>query len=281
MKPQQPTGQEQREFAISAYKGIDVALGQADPLAMRAAKLEQQYPGHLILIQSGPFIHGFDKTAYALHVLKKYKLKLIGTTDEPHLRVGFPAGNAQRRLWSIMKEFEIPYVVALGSQKDGYQSYGSKEREGNASVLAAVTDDIVHQVIHDLQQQRAINTAATKKLLADPNASGFDLKRQAQDLETLLMHKIIRMPKDIRAVYGENMRACLARVIRNVFAYGIAFDKVSVLHEISADIDVLKYHLTQAAQLRNLTIPFESAATLAVGLGRLVGGLIRSNEATS
>lgn len=280
MKPQQPTGQEQSEYAISAYKGIDIALGQVDPLAVYATKLELQHPGHLILIQAGQFLHGFDRTAYALNALKKYKLKLIGTTGEPHLRVGFPAGKAERRLWSVMNEFDIPYVVMLGNQKDGYQSYGSKKNEGNASILAAVTDDIVHQVIQDLRQVGAVNTAATKKMLANPNASGFDLKRQAQELETLLMHKIIRMPKDIRAVYGENMRACLARVIRNVFSYGAARDKLAVLHDISADIDVLKYHLTQAAQLKNLIIPFESAATLAVGLGRLVGGLIRSNEVT-
>lgn len=56
-----------------------------------------------------------------------------------------------------MNEFEIPYVVMLGNQKDGYQSYGSKRNEGNASMLAAVTDDIVHQVIQDLQQVGAVN----------------------------------------------------------------------------------------------------------------------------
>lgn len=56
MKLQQPTGQEQSEYAISAYQGIDIALGQADPLAVYAAKLEQQHPEHMILIQAGQFL---------------------------------------------------------------------------------------------------------------------------------------------------------------------------------------------------------------------------------
>ncbi|MFC3336931.1 four helix bundle protein [Paracandidimonas soli] len=279
MKAKQPTGQEQSTYAISAYRGIDVALGQAEPLAELAAKIAQQHPGHLVLIQAGTFLHGFDKTAYALHVLKKYKLKLVGTTSAPHLRIGFPAGRAERRLWSIMNEFDIPYVVALGNQKDGYQTYGSKKNEGNASVLGAVTDDIVHQVILDLQQINSVNVAATKKLLANPSGSEFDLKTKALDLETLLMHKIIRMPRDVRAVYGENLRACLARIIRNVFAYGKARNKYTLLLDISADVDVIKYHLTQASKINNLQISFESAVTLSVGLGQVVGGLINAQEA--
>lgn len=273
MKPQHPTEQEEAQFSISAYRGIEIGLGASDPLAVMAAKLELQHPGHLILIQAGTFLHSFDRSAYALHVLKKYKLKLIGTTDEPHLRVGFPAGKAERRLWSIMDEFQIPYVVLLGNQKDGYKSYGSKRQDGNISILSAVTDDVVRQVIIDLRQIGAVNTAATKQLLANPNASGFRLKEQAQELDTYLLHSIIKMPRDIRTTYGENLRQCLSRIIRNTFAYGSSGDKSFVLAEISADVDVLKYRLTQAPQLKSLKFAFAHAVNLAVELGRLVGGL--------
>jgi len=88
---QHPTGEEQTQFRISSFRGIEVGLGHADPMAIVSKKLEAKYPGHLILLQAGTFLHGFDRTAYTLNVLKKYKMKLIGATDDPHIRVGFPA----------------------------------------------------------------------------------------------------------------------------------------------------------------------------------------------
>ncbi|MFC6520089.1 hypothetical protein ACFQAT_10245 [Undibacterium arcticum] len=67
---QHPTDDELIQFSITAFKGVDVGLGKADPLAIVAKTLEAQYPGHLILIQAGKFLHGFDKTAHALSTLK-------------------------------------------------------------------------------------------------------------------------------------------------------------------------------------------------------------------
>jgi hypothetical protein len=278
---QHPTDDELNKFAISKFKGIDVGLGQADPMTGIAKKLEQQYPNHLILIQAGKFLHGFDRTAHALGTLKGYQLKLIGTTDEPHLRVGFPAGNFKSRLWSMVEEFGIPYVVALGTLAQGHTVYVSDQSSQQSPVLAAVTPEIVAQVIEDLRQRGNLNKAAAKQVLANPDSSGFKLKQQAQALDTQLLQDIIRMPRDVRVTYGENLRACMARLMRAVFAFGLDVNRTATLHAISADVDLLKHYLAQAQRLSMIKFAFEHRVGLAVELGRLVGGLIRSEKAAS
>ncbi len=272
-----PTDEESTKFSIRAYKGIYVGLGQDDPGATIARTLEQQYPGHLILIQAGKFLQGYDRTAYTLHTLKQYKLKLVGTTSDPHIRVGFPIGNFSRRLWSVVQEFGIPYVVSLGSQAEGRTVYVSQHQDLDGAVLAAVSDAIVADVIHDLQQRGALNKASAKALLANPDTSVFKLKSQAQDLDHQLLQDIIRMPRDLRATYGENLRACMARIMRDVFAYGLEDNKARLLKAISADVDLVKYYLTQGQRLEKLKLAFEHRAGMAVELGRLVGGLIRTS----
>lgn len=273
---QTQTDDEVRTFSIKAYRGIEVGIGQADPMADVNTTLEQQYPGHLVLIQAGKFLHGYDRSAHALNTLKKYKISLVGTSDSPHLRVGFPAGNFQKRLWSLVQDFQIPYVVYLGNRTDGYTVYVSSQPGSNTSVLLAVSDKIVQDVINDLKARGEVNMASTKQLLANPDSSGFKLKSQAQDLDMHLLQDIIKMPRDLRVTFGENLRACMARMMRNIFAYGTAGDKAGVLHSISTDIDLLKYYLTQAPRLSKLKFAFDHRVGLAVELGRLVGGLIRS-----
>lgn len=98
-------------LAIRSYRGIELGLGQTDPGAAIAARLEAEHPGHLILVQADKFLHGYDRSAYVLATLKDYKLKLVGTAEALHLRVGFPAGNFKRRLWSMVAEFGIPYAT--------------------------------------------------------------------------------------------------------------------------------------------------------------------------
>jgi hypothetical protein len=246
-----------------------------------AAKLEQQYPNHLILIQAGKFLHGFDRTAHTLSTLKGYQLKLVGTVEEPHLRVGFPAGNFKSRLWSMVEEFGIPYVVALGTLAGGHTVYISDQAGQQSSVLDAVTPEIVAQVIDDLRQRGNLNKAAAKQVLANPDSSGFKLKQQAQALDAQLLQDIIKMPRDLRTIYGENLRACMARLMRSVFAFGLDQNRSAALHAISADIDLLKHYLAQAPRLSKLKFAFEHRVGLAVELGRLVGGLIRSEKVTS
>jgi hypothetical protein len=179
MTTQSPTTTEQDELEIRSYRGIDLGLGQADPVADVAAKLEAAHPGHLVLVQAGKFLHGYDRTAYALATLKNYKLKLVGTAEAPHLRVGFPAGNFKRRLWSMVADFGIPYVVALGTLASGRTVFVSDQPAGNGQVLAAVSDQIVAQVIEDLRQRNEVNKAAARELLTHPDTAGFKLKSQA------------------------------------------------------------------------------------------------------
>ena len=275
---QTPTSDELRKFSLTAFSGIAIGLGQADPMADVSAKLEREYPGHLVLIQAGKFLHGYDRSAHALNTLKQWKISLVGTTDNPHLRTGFPAGNFQKRLWALVHDFHIPYVVYLGNRTDGYTVYVSSQAGVNTSVLLAVSDKIVQDVIGDLLARDQVNQASTKQLLTNPDSSGFKLKIQAQDLDTHLLHDIIRMPRDLRATFGENLRLCMSRLMRSIFEYGNAPNKAGVLAAISTEIDLLKYYFTQAPRLSKLKFPFDARALLAVELGRLVGGLIRSNK---
>lgn len=273
-----PTKDEEVQFSIRAYKGIEVGLGQADPLVEIAKKLELQYPQHLILVQQGKFLHGYDKTAYALSTLKQYQLKLVGTSDEPHIRIGFPAGNFKRRLWSIVADFGIPYAVSLGNQKSGYTIYVSNQQTQNESALSSVSMSVVEDVINDLRMRGEVNKAAAKQILGSPDTSGFKLKSQAFELETALLRDIIKMPRDLRVTWGENVRECMARILRGVCMYGLDDNKIRILKSISTDIDLIKYYLGQAPKLTQLKIAFEHRVGLAVELGRLVGGLIRANQ---
>ena len=67
---QNPTSDELAQHRLTAFKGIEVGLGQDDPGAAIYAKLEAKYPGHLIMVQAGTFLHGYDRTAYTLSTLK-------------------------------------------------------------------------------------------------------------------------------------------------------------------------------------------------------------------
>lgn len=175
----------------------------------------------------------------------------------------------------MVQEFGIPYVVSLGSQAAGYTVYVSDDASSNACVLSAVSDQVIADVIHDLKMRGEVNKASAQQLLANPDTSGFKLKSQAQDLDAQLLQDIIKMPRDLRTTYGENVRACMSRIMAGIFAYGIAENKPVVLRMISADVDLLKHYLTQAPRLSKLKMAFEHRVCLAVELGRLVGGLIR------
>ncbi|MFA6310627.1 MAG: hypothetical protein WCV99_13405 [Sterolibacterium sp.] len=278
MSAQIPTTDETTQLAIRSYRGIELGLGQADPGAAIAAKLEAQHPGHLVLVQAGKFLHGYDRTAYALATLKGYKLKLVGTSEAPHIRVGFPAGNFKRRLWSMVADFGIPYSVALGTQASGHTVYVSTQPTGNSQVLDGVSDQVLQEVIEDLRQRNEVNKLAARELLTHPDTACFQLKAKTQELDTQILQDIVKMPREWRTTYGEVLRQCLARIVRGVMAYGLEENKPALLREISTDIDCLKHYLAQAPQLNRIKLAFEHRAGLAVELGRLVGGLIRSQR---
>ncbi|ADE12181.1 hypothetical protein [Sideroxydans lithotrophicus] len=275
MNETQPTAEELSQHSLRTFKGIEVGLGQADPIATIAAKLEEQYPGHLILVQAGKFLHGYDRSAYALAILKKYQLKLVGTAAEPHIRVGFPVGNFKRRLWTVVEEFGIPYAVALGTLAIGRTIYVSSQPTGNSQVLESVLPNVIADVIDDLKQRGEVNKAAAQQLLTNPDNTSFQLKTKAKELDLQLLQDIIKMPRDLRATYGENLRVCIGRILRGAMAYGLEDNKPQLLKSISADVDMLKHYLAQAPRLNGLKLAFEHRAGLAVELGKLVGGLIR------
>lgn len=275
----QPSGAERVQFSITAFKGIDLGLGRDDPAARIAAKLEEKYPNHLILVQHGKFLHGYDRTAHALRTLKGYKLQLVGAATEPHIRVGFPIGGHNRRLWPLAKDLGIPYVVSLGSKTEAREVFVSPNSSNRLNILAAVSDGIVAEVINDLQQRGEVNRASAAQLLASPETPVFKLKSHAQELDTMLMQDLIGMQRDLRQTYGENVRVCMARVTRSAFAYGYATDKIALLHGMSADVDMLKHYLAQALQLKHLKFSIEHRVGLAAELGKLIGGLLKSNEA--
>ena len=278
MTTQNPTTDEQAQLQIRSYRGIELGLGQADPVAAISAKLETQHPGHLVLVQAGNFLHGYDRTAYALATLKGYKLKLVGTSDAPHIRIGFPVGNFKRRLWTLVADFGIPYAVAIGTQATGHTVFVSEQPAGNTQVLVSVSEQIVQQVIEDLRQRNELNKSSARELLTHPDTAGFKLKSQTQALDTQILQDIIKMPRELRVTYGENLRTCMARILHGVMAYGLEENKTALLRAISADIDCLKHYLTQAPQLSRLKLAFEHRAGLAVELGRLVGGLLRAHR---
>lgn len=58
MTTQNPTTEEQSEFSLRALRGVEAGLGQTDPGAEVARKLEAAHTGHLILVQAGKFLHG-------------------------------------------------------------------------------------------------------------------------------------------------------------------------------------------------------------------------------
>lgn len=284
MKPHEtaaPTAEEMAAFSITALKGIECGLGQADQGAVKAQKLAEQYPDHLVLIQAGKFLHAYDRSAHILGTLKGYKVQLVGNPSDPHLRVGFPMSGYKRRLWPLVAEFGTPYVVLLGTKEHGQTVYVSDQNPTDSSLLQSVSSGIVMQIINDLSQRKLVNQAAAVDLLANPDSVGFKLKSQAQAFDTQLTQDIIKMPRDLRAVYGENLRVSGARLIRHVHAYGQSPDKTATLREISTEIDVLKHYLTQAPRLNRLKFNFEDRVGSVVELGRLTGGLQRSAKVAS
>jgi len=273
----QPDQQEQHTYAIH---GIQVAFGAEDACVDISAGIEAQYPAHLVLIQSGNFLRGYNRNAYALHQLKSYRLMLAGTTAKPHLQAGFPLANHKKRLWPLLHDLGIPYVVALGNHDSGYTLHASSAPAGNSDVLAGTTDEIVWQVIEQLQAGKQLNQSTAKKLLAQPETAPFMLKEKAVDLDTALLGDILHLTRDQRTTWGESVRACMARFMHNVFAYGQADNKPQLLKKLSADIDLLKHYITQTKQLNAFkSKSFEHRVGLVVELGKIVGGLINKQVA--
>ena len=59
-----PSALEIEAYALTLKNGIELGLGKQDPGIAIAAKLQAQYPHHLVLLQDGAFLHAYGKSAY-------------------------------------------------------------------------------------------------------------------------------------------------------------------------------------------------------------------------
>lgn len=257
----------------TSIKDIKIIFSNADPHVDISEKLQAQYPHHLVLVQAGNFLHAFNKSAYALHILKQYKIRLAGPAKSPHLLVGFPIANYKQRLWPLFNEHSLAYVI--------YTKNGTEvSNEASSPVLDTVSDDIVNQVIADLITQKQLNTSVTAKALANPNTQDFLFKTKAADLDTQLLEDIIKLPRDIRITWGENVRQTMQRIMRNTYLYGNEDNKPHLLKQLSADIDLIRHYICQAKALNRFHFAFEHRVGLVVELGKILGGLQRAQRIT-
>ncbi len=249
----------------TSIKGIEVTFTAADPQVEISEKLQAQYPHHLILVQSGNFIHAFNKSAYALHTLKQYKIRLAGPANKPHLQAGFPVANYKQRLWPIVDGHNISYVVVNKTDIDICES------SAPSHALDTISPDIVNQVIADLITSKQLKTATTAKALANPDTQDFIFKSKASALDSQLLQDIIKLPRDIRMTWGESVRQTMQRIMRNTFLYGNEDNKPQLLKQLSADVDLIRHYICQAQALNLFKIGFDHRVGLVVELGRVLG----------
>jgi len=262
-------------ISTSKLKGIEVTFTATDPHVEISEKLQAQYPHHMVLVQSGTWLHAFNKSAYALHTLKQYKIRLAGPANKPHLLVGFPVANYKQRLWPIMDEHNISYVVVNKTDIDVC------EASAPSYALDAISDDIVNQVIADLITSKQLKTSTTAKALANPDTQEFIFKTKAGDLDSMLLQDTIKLPRDIRITWGENVRQTMQRIMRNIYLYGNEDNKPQLLKQLSADVDLIRHYICQAQALNLFKISFEHRVGLVVELGRILGGLQRAQRTIS
>jgi len=253
------------KISTNQVKGIEVNFTAADPHVEISEKLQAQYPQHLILVQAGNFMHAFNRSAYALHTLKQYKIRLAGPAKCPHLLVGFPVANYKQRLWPIVDEHNISYMVVTKNNIE------TCEATAPSYAMDAISDDIVNQVIADLITHKQLKTSITAKALANPNTQDFIFKNKASALDSQLLQDIIKLPRDIRVTWGENIRQTMQRIMRNTFLYGNEDNKPQLLKQLSADVDLIRHYICQAQALNLFKIGFEHRVGLVVELGRILG----------
>lgn len=270
-----PSAEEAEEHVIHR-NGIELCLqrGEQDPNITMAKDLHLKFPGHLVLIQAGEFLHAYDKCAYFLHRLKNYRMKLMGSGSTAYLRVGFPLKNSKRRIWKIMADFKVPYLVLLGSHSAGYKSYSSERDFDQQSLLLEITDHLVEGTIAELQQTDRLQHVATAKLLLRKDVT-FRLKVVAQELYGHLIRDVADYPRNHRHGLGKDIHEIASTFLRLVYAYPFSQDRVSLLRKLSGAIDLLKYLITQAFELKLLDDgKLNHRVALSVELGNLTGGLL-------
>jgi len=268
-----PTEDELREFGLTLRNGVDLQLGKQDPLIRIADRIARQYPHHLVLIQSGNFLHAYDKSAYFLHKLKNYQLKVVGTDVQPAIRCGLPVSGHKRRLWRACHDFGVPYLVALGA-KGNYQLHISNEAV-ESSLMDDIPEDIVSKLIDDLSQTDRLRTTKAVQFLLKPEQVTFRLKQVGNDLYKDLHGDLTRLPTNHRYFVGRDIADCLGRIVRATYAYAASENRGQLLKQLSADSDLMKM-LIQSIYDFGLINPekFSKRIAYVIELGNLVGGLL-------
>lgn len=272
-----PTEDEIRDYALTLKNGIELGLGKQDPGIRLAAKIEAQYPHHLVLLQDGAFLHAYGRSAYFLHKLKKYKLRVVGQENAPSIRCGLPVAAHKRRLWHVIAEFKVPYVVALGNRA-AYELHVSKE-DVSYSLMDDIPSNIVESTIDGLFQTDRLRVSRAVQILLNPAQRTFRLKEVAITLYKEVIQKIATLPTNHRFFIGKDIAECMGRVLRHVYSYARASDRSRTLSALSGEIDLLKellatmHHIGKPPLLHGTLFSMWSA--MAIELGDLTGGLLQ------
>ena len=271
-----PTETELKEYGLTLRNGVELQLGKQDPLIKTAHQIAEKYPHHLILIQSGNFLHAYDKSAYFLHKLKNYILKVVGTDVHPSIRCGLPVAGHHRRLWKVCHDFGVPYLVALGT-KGNHQLHISNENV-TASLLDDIPNDIVAKLIDDLSQTDRLRTTRAVQLLLKPEQVTFRLKQVGNELYQKLHKDLASFPRNHRYFIGRDIADCLTRILQNIYSYALTDQRNQLLRQLSADTDLMKMLIQTLFQKKIINAEkFNIKSALAIELGNLIGGLLTKN----
>lgn len=272
-----PTEDELKEYGLTMRNGVELQLGKQDPLIKIAMRISEQYPHHLVLIQSGNFLHAYNKSAYFLHKLKNYILKVVGTNVEPAIRCGLPVSGHQRRLWKVCHDFGVPYLVAVGS-KGNHQLHISNETI-ETSLMDDIPDDIVTKLIEDLSQTDRLRTTSAVQLLLKPEQVTFRLKLVGNDLYQKLHKDLERFPTNHRYFIGRDIADCLGRIVRGIYSYAVSENRVLILRQLSTEADLMKMFIQAVFQSQLIDAKkFSMRSAILIELGSLVGGLLAKNK---
>lgn len=275
-----PSALEIEAYALTLKNGIELGLGKQDPGIAIAAKLQAQYPHHLVLLQDGAFLHAYGKSAYFLHALKKYKLTVVGPESAPNIRCGLPVAAHKRRLWHVVEEYKVPYVVALGTRAT-YVMHISKE-DVQSSLMDDIPPDIVRSIIEGLSQTDKLRVAKAVQMLLNPAQRTFRLKEVTLSLYKAVMQRIATLPNNHRYFLGKDVSECMARIMRAVYVYPRSTDRSKTLNFLSGEIDLLKDLFVAMHQMGKPTLlqstVFSVWSAMAIEMGDLVAGLLYKNE---
>ena len=277
-----PSPQELAEHGIER-NGVALQLSAGPPpdnIAL-VADLHVQFPGYLVLVQAGEFLHAYNHCAYFLHRLKNYRMQLMGSGAKAYLRVGFPLANSKRRIWKIMTEFKVPYLVVLGSKAGGYKTYASQKDQEQLSLLLNIDRQIVARTIEELRQTDQLNHASSARLLLKKDVD-FRLKQVGQTLYLHVIKDVAGYPRNHRHGLGADLHAAASSILKLVFDYALSADRIALLGVLGGTVDRLKFLIMQAFELKLLRADaFNHRVALVVELGKITGGLLTKLRATA